>query len=265
MKENYYKSKTLRVEELKHFPFESFADYQHAITTGKILDTPIAMDMARQWIMQSQDSPKFWRVFSYSLMILALSSIPFFLATTFITQNLWLLLFIPLSLIVFLSGSPMGRRVFPIHYLLIIGFVIAWIITGRFPNWIYWFPILMIYLSLNQLYSGSAKTVRNIVLKNEEVLCLFWKYHWMDLMFADGTRYSQRSYEHDGKFEFYEDIDKEWKDYIEEKHNTSKKEEVEIEGNTYSDKPHCPKCLRELDYNANFCRHCGSKVTKEDD
>lgn len=215
--ENYYTKKITKVEDLKHFPFSSFQTFKEALKDGTVVDIPIAMDMARSWLTNAENSPIFWRSFSTFLMFVPYLVMIFYLVATFWLSNFWLLLFIPLSIIVTFTGSPAARRLLPIHYILIVAFVLMWVIGGKFPDLVYWLPILIIFLSLNQLYSGSAKVAREAVIHDEKTLCLFWKWHWMDIVLKSGDTYSQRSTQTLGQTFYHEDIDKEWKEYCEQR------------------------------------------------
>lgn len=217
MEENYYIKKTTRVEDLKHFPFASFKEFEKAVQDRKVLDLPIAMDMARSWLTNSSESPAFWRNSSYALMFLPYLIIIFYLIAVFWLSNWWLLLFIPLSIIVTFTGSPAARRMLPIHYILGVIFILMWVIGGKFPDLVYWLPILLIYLSLSQLYNGSAKIAREAVLHDEKTLCLFWKWNWMSVVLSTGVTYSQRNVEERNQYTNYDDIDAEWKEYYERK------------------------------------------------
>lgn len=212
---NYFAQKTAKVEDLRHFPFSSFKEFKSAVSDGTVVDIGVAMDKARNWVMESKDSPPFWRILSYILVWIPFFFILFYFVAAFILPNYWLIPYALVPLLIFFTGSPIGRRIFPVHYLLIIIFLIAWFITGNFPDLIYWLPLVIEYLILNQLYSGSAGIAQEAIVNDEKTLCLFWKWGAFDLLLADGTRHLQRWVEKDGQTIRYKDIEEEWEEYYE--------------------------------------------------
>lgn len=212
---NYFKEETIKTEDLKHFPYGDFEEFKKAVKEGEIIDFGIAMDYARKWVTGSNDAPKGWMYLSNFLMLVPYLFVVFYIVMAFVLKNYWLL---PYSIVPFVFqffANPLGRKVFKIHYYFIAIYVIAAIFIQDLRSLIYWFPLVLVYLSLNQLYGGSAQIVRENLTKNERLLCLFWK--WWDLVIysKDDTKLSQRYYEKGDKTNYYDDVDKEWKEYIE--------------------------------------------------
>lgn len=222
-KNNYYNIETTKVEELKHFPYETFTEFQKNVQD---INIGVAMDHARNWVSRSSDSPAASRNFS-SLMMMYIFLLPlFYLIYAIATLSFYPLLYLVVSLFVAITGSPMARRVGKTHYLVVGLYLLIWIFSGSFPSTVFWLPILVQYLTLNKLYKGSAKIVRKVIVVNEKILCLFWKWYDLSLTTKDGVSYSQRDVLVNGEINSYKDIQEEWKEYYEYK---SKQRETQNE------------------------------------
>lgn len=225
MSKNYFEEKTDKVEELKHFPFKNFEEFKEAVKTGEIMDFGIAMDRAREWVTRGVSAPKGWMYVSTFLIFFPWLLVGFYIVMAFITGNFWLLPYSIIPIIFMFFANPIGRKAFKIHYY----FIGAYIILGFFINelWslIYWLPLVLEYLALNQLYGGSAQIVRENLPKKEHLLAYFWK--WGDLtIYTKSGVYTQR-YENKGEINtfsdnhYYVDIEKEWKEYVDKNLTTS--------------------------------------------
>ncbi len=216
---NYFLDKTNKVSGLVHFPYDSFSDFQQAIKSGEIIDIGIPMDRARSWAMEGKSAPKLQQILKIILAITLFVLPVFYIVSAFVMHNYWLLPFALIPLIVSFTGSPMARRMFPFHWLLLIGLGIMWLISGDFPHAIYWLPIFLQYKSLDYLYKNSAQLVRQRIQEDEELLCLFWKHWGITIFMKNGDEYDQRSKKIAGLFSHYEDVQKEWEKALEERKN----------------------------------------------
>ncbi len=219
---NYFTEQTNIVEDLQHFPYSDFNEFKIAVKEGEILDCGIAMDYARKWITGSSDAPSGWRNFSNLLMLFPYLLIIFYFVLAFWIKNYWLIPYSIVPVIFTFFANPMGRKAFKIHYYFIAIYVIAALFIKDLWSLMYWFPLVLIYLSLNQLYEGSAQIVRENLVKNEKLLCLFWKWWDMVIYLKDGTKLSQRYREKNGNTDYYEDIDKDWEEYVNQNIGSSK-------------------------------------------
>lgn len=212
---NYFGEKTKSIKNLKHFPYDTFDDFKSAINDKTVVDIAIPMDRAREWIMKSQDVPKKESTM-ISLTMLVLYLVPiFYLVMPFIFGNYWLLLLIFVSIIVLFTGSPMARRVFPFHWIFLGILGIMWVVGKKFPDFIYWLPILIQYKLLDFLYKGSANYSRSQILRKESALIWFWKWGEISLIYSGGSEYSQRFVKDTDGYHPYDDINSEWKEFIE--------------------------------------------------
>lgn len=211
---NYYLNKTTEVKDLMHFPYKSLEAFQEAIKTGEVVDIGVAMDHARSWAMQATIAPKLQKVFKNIIMLFFVVLPFFYIGAAFFMKNYWLIPFALVPALVFFTGSPMARKMFPLHWILLIGLGAFWLISGSFPHPIYWLPILAEYKGFDYLYKDSASLVRQYVQKDENTLILFWKHFDLTLYLKDGGSRSQRGEEKDGKYTHYEDVQEEWKEYL---------------------------------------------------
>lgn len=212
---NYFKKETTTVEELMHFPFNSFKDFQSAVKNGEVIDIEVQMDHARKWAMQSKDAPKNQRVLKEVLMITCSLLLPiFYIIIAFFTKNYWLLPYSLVPLAVFFVGNPITRKAFPLHWILLTGFIVLWLFSGSFPSLIYWLPILIEYKILDYIYRGSAQLIREFVIKDEKTLILFWKYFYLGIYLKNGERHLQSGVEKNGEFSFNEDVRNESKMHL---------------------------------------------------
>lgn len=210
---NYYEEKTNKVKNLKHFPCESIDVFQKAVEQGVIIDISIAMDIARKWVMETNKSTPFQRYSRALLSLLPFILTLFYIIAAFVLHNYWLILYSLLPIIVAFTGSPIARKIIPLHFVILGLFILIWALTGNL-SMIYWVPIVAQYLALDYMYKGSTNIVRKMLLMDEDTLCYFWKWNHMSLYFNNGGIYSQNYQEVDGKTNYYEDMTKEWKDYI---------------------------------------------------
>lgn len=211
---NYFDDQTKKVNDLKYFPFPSFEKFQQAIKDKEVLDIGVPMDYARKWAMEAATAPKFQRAVKYVLMLIAIAIPVFYWIMAFVMGNYWLLLYSLVPVVVFFTGSPIARKVFPLHWVLIIIFVLLWFFTGGFPSWIYWLPVAVQLFVMNYLYKSSAQLVRKIVQQDEETLSLFWKWWDLVLVLDNGEEHSQRSLKQGSQYVHHEDVQQEWEEFI---------------------------------------------------
>jgi len=230
---NYYLEESKNVAELKHFPYKSFSDFQASVFNESIVDIGVPMDLARNWVTRSNDSPSFWRNLYLILMMYVFCLPVFYLLYGIVKFDISAVLYILVSIFVAFTGSPFVRKIFKSHYYVIGFYLLIWLINGALPNIIFWFPILCQYIALNQIYKGSAGIVREVVTKNESVLCLFWKWWDLQICLKDGSVLTQRDCRINDKTTFYEDISEEWKEYCDLK---SKKSDLDKPSDINSEK-----------------------------
>lgn len=212
---NYFEKETTTVTSLMHFPYSSFSDFQKAISKGEIVDIGIPMDHARSWAMQANNAPKTQQIIKIILMV-AMFLLPlFYIVSAFVIHNYWLILFAVVPFVVSFTGSPMARRIMPVHWLLIIGLGLTWFISGNFPHPIYWLPIFLQYKVFDYLYKNSAQLVRQVIQQDQELLCLFWKHWGLTLYTKDGDEHDQRFVKKNGQTEHFDDVQEEWEAYLE--------------------------------------------------
>lgn len=220
---NYYDEISDKVELLWHFPYPNFSAFKEAVEKGEVVNTGIPMDYARQWVTQGVSAPKGWMIFSNILLVLPYLLTIFYIVTAFTSRNYWLILYSVVPIIFMFFFNPLARRAFKMHYYFIGIYVLVGIFIKSLWEPIYWLPLVVDYLALNQLYEGSAQLVRENLHKNEKLLCWFWKRGNLQIELKDGSKWADRYVERDGKTEFYGDVDKEWREYIDkqDKNNTS--------------------------------------------
>lgn len=211
---NYFQNKTDSVRELMHFPYSTFTAFQQAVVSGEVVDMGIAMDHARSWAMQAEDAPRGQMILKYLLMTSFLLMPIFYIIAAFFMNNYWLIPYALVPVLVFFTGSPIARKVFPLHWILLAGLGILWLVSGNFPHPIYWLPILIEYKGFDYLYRGSAQLVREQIPKSEKTLILFWKHWDLTLYLKNGEKHSQRGIEKDGKYSFNQDVQDEWEAYL---------------------------------------------------
>ena len=210
---NYFAQKIQRVEHLKHFPYDSFVDFQEAVQQQKT-KTSVRMDIARQWLM-STDSPG-----NIALWMKLLSFVPFlcsafYFVLAFTLHDYWLILYSLFPIFMFFTANPLAKK--SGSYLIIGVLVVAfWFIrgVGFIPPFLYWIPLLLTYIVMRQMYEGAADTAEKIIMKNEKALCFFWQ--WSGVLIQKGdTIYAQKHYEKDSQMHYYQDIKTEWEKYTE--------------------------------------------------
>lgn len=210
---NYYEKKINKIEELKYFPFSSFKQFQDAVKNGDIKDIGIAMDIARRWVMETTKSTPFQRNSRNLLFLLPFILTLYYLISAFTIPNYWLIPYSLLPIIVAFTGSPIARKVFPLHIIIFGIFILVWAFTGNLSA-IYWVPIIIQYLALEYMYKGSTQIIRELLTKDEETLCFFWRWRHMTLYLKNGEAWNQDYMEVGGQTQYYEDMQKEWKEYI---------------------------------------------------
>lgn len=269
VEDNYFINNSPTVDKIKHFPYKSFAEFKENISNQSIVGISVPMDYARNWITQSSESPIFWHNLYLGLMAYIFCLPIFYILFGIFTLDLSAIIYTIIAVVVAFTGSPFAMKVFKVHYLIIGIYLVVWLISGSFPGTIYWLPILFQYFAFNQLYKGSASIVRGIMIENEKVLCLFWKWYDARLLLKDGNEYSQRGVEKNGKFEPNEDVQKEWEQYykyISEKKlekNATLKKSKNIDNNEENPEPtsnKCNKCGSLKIEDASFCTNCGQKI-----
>jgi hypothetical protein len=260
IKDNYFLDKALSVDTIKHFPFKSFSEFKESVTNQSVAGISVPMDYARNWVTQSSESPRFWHNLYLALMVYVFCLPIFYVLFGIITLDLSAIMYILVALVVAFTGSPFAMKVFKAHYLVIGFYLVVWLVSGSFPRTIYWLPVLFQYFAFNQLYKGSASIVRGLMVENEKILCLFWKWNDASIVLNDGTEYSQRGVTKNGKFEINEDIQKEWEEYYKFKseknkhvNETSKKETKSVA------EEKCSNCGLIKTKGAVFCNNCGQK------
>lgn len=211
---NYYEEISDKVELLWHFPYPEFNAFKEAVEKGEVVNTGIPMDYARQWVTQGADAPKGWMILSNILLTFPYLLTIFYIVTAFINRNYWLILYSIIPIIFMFFFNPLARRAFKMHYYFIGIYILAGIFIKSLWEPIYWLPLVVDYLALNQLYEGSAQLVRENLHKNEKLLCWFWKRGNLQIELKDGSKWADRYIEKDGKTNFYEDVDREWKEYF---------------------------------------------------
>lgn len=214
---NYFQDNTETVAELKHFPFSTFQDYKESLGKGEIVDIGVPMDHARKWAMESSYAPKLQAIIKLVLTVCIYLLPIFYIVMAFVLHNYWLAPFALLPLIIFATGSPMARKMVPLHWILLGVLILWWLTSGVIPHFIYWLPLVLEYKVLDYLYKDSAKLVRQIAQKDEITLVLFWKWWDLGLVFKNGEEWSQRSKKTLNNFEYYDDIQVEWESYLEQK------------------------------------------------
>lgn len=212
---NYFETETKGVSDLMQFPYSNFKQFQTAIKEGDIVDIALPMDKTRTWLMEGKNAPKSAQLLA-QLIIYSIFFLPvFYIIAAFVIGNYWLIPFAIIPVLVIFLGTPIARKTLPFHWILFIGLLIMWWIGDSFPDPIYWLPIILEYKGLDYLYKGSASIARQQVQKDEILLCVFWKYWGLTLIYKDGKELSQDYSRINNKITHNEDVKKEWVEFVE--------------------------------------------------
>ncbi len=215
--DNYFIKETNSITKLKHFPYDSFDKFTSDVQEGKII-LGIARDYAKQWLHEGENVPTFPKIAANILILFPFLLALFFLVAAF-SKSLWLLVLTPFVPIwTYWLGNPTAGKFHggnSILTLTVLGGVITFFMEYNFIFYYILLPIIIGVFSIRYLFSLGVKTVKKEMMKNEKLVCHFWKMGGLNLQFSNGDNYSQRTKTVNGITKHYEDVDREWKEYIE--------------------------------------------------
>ena len=184
--------KPKRVEELKNFPFKTFAELKKATTEG-VANVGIDRGVALQWAQNGIYSSSWLRT-----QALILAFLPFIAAIGFViyaiaTKSWLLLLALPVLLICFFIFHPSSAMMFGFIRSGLIGLVfvgLAWsLISG-----ISWLTALTLALAIiwyaqRTIYRKAVNGLTLAVLEHEDLLCLLWGGRALNIRFYNANSY----------------------------------------------------------------------------
>lgn len=213
--DNYFAKKITKVENLKHFHHKSFSEFQQAVKGNKtIID--VRMDISREWLL-SDNVPRniqMWMIFVS--WVPALCTI-FYLVSAFVINDLWLLLYSLIPILMLLTCTPIPRKLFKTYWILGALLLIFWYLRGFgfTPPLIYSIPLVFVLFAILQLYEGAAGLVKKIIMEDEKALCFFWKNSALVLhMNHINTVLTQDYIKHKSTTIYWKDIKKDKEEYI---------------------------------------------------
>lgn len=200
--------KPKRVEELKNFPFKTFAELKKATTEG-VASVGIDRGVALQWAQNGIYSSSWLRT-----QALILAFLPFIAAIGFIiyaiaTKSWLLLLALPVLLICFFIFHPSSAMIFGFIRSGLIGLVLiglAWsLISG-----ISWLTALTLALAIiwyaqRTIYRKAVNGLTTAVLEHEDLLCLLWSGRALNIRFYNGNSFWSDWKTEDGQSVHYDD------------------------------------------------------------
>jgi len=200
--------KPRRVEELKNFPFESFADFKKAMIEG-IINIGVDRGIALQWIENGIYSPRWQRTqvlfLSYLTFIIPISLIIY----AVVTETWFLLLTLPILLISFFIFHP-GYAVLlgPIRsgFIALVFVGLGWsLIKGT--GWLIVFTssLAALWYVQHTIYSKVGGALISAATEHEDLLCLLWKSRALNIKFYNGDSYWVDWKIEDGKNIHYND------------------------------------------------------------
>lgn len=200
--------KPKRVEELKNFPFKTFAELKKATTEG-VANVGIDRGVALQWAQNGIYSSSWLRA-----QALILAFLPFVAAIGFViyaiaTKSWLLLLALPVLLICFFIFHPSSAMMLGFIRSGLIGLVfvgLAWsLISG-----ISWLTALTLVLAIiwyaqRTIYRKAVNGLTLAVLEHEDLLCLLWGGRALNIRFYNGNSYWSDWKTEDGQSVHYDD------------------------------------------------------------
>lgn len=200
--------KPKRVEELKNFPFKTFAELKKATTEG-IANVGIDRGVALQWAQNGIYSSSWLRT-----QVLFLAFLPFLAAIGFVvyaimTKSWLLLLALPVLLICFFVFHPSSAMIFGFIRSGLIGLIflgLAWgLVSGI--GWLTALALTLapIWYAQRTIYRKAVNGLTFAVLEHEDLLCLLWGVRALNVRFYNGNSYWSDWKTEDGQNVHYDD------------------------------------------------------------
>jgi len=196
--EKEQEQKPKRVEELEHFPFESFDELKKRVNEG-VANLGVDRSVALQWIQNGVHSTGWQR--TQALFLASLTFIvPIGLIVYIVITKTWLLLLaLPLLLIGFFIFHPSQAMMLgPIRSGLIL-LTFGGLIWG-FVNGIGW---LTAYAQ-RTIYRKAVDGLLRAVIQHEDLLCILWSGNALNVTMYNGDSYWSRWKTEGGKNTHYE-------------------------------------------------------------
>ena len=200
--------KPKRVEELKNFPFKTFAELKKATTEG-VANVGIDRGVALQWAQNGIYSSSWLRTQGLILAFLPFIAAIGFIIYAIVTKSWLLLLALPVLLICFFIFHPSSAMMFGFIRSGLIGLVfvgLAWsLISG-----ISWLTALTLALAIiwyaqRTIYRKAVNGLTFAVLEHEDLLCLLWGGRALNIRFYNGNSYWSDWKTEDGQSVHYDD------------------------------------------------------------
>ena len=196
------------VEELKHFPFGTFAEFKKATMEG-VANVGVDRGVALQWAQNGIYSSKWLRV-----QALLLALLPFVAAVGFviyaIASKSWLLLLaLPVLLIAFFIFHPSSAMIFGAIRSGLIGLSFVGLVWG-FLSSIPWMAALsltlvVIWFAQRSIYRKAIDGLIRATAEHEDLLCLLWPGRALNVQFYNGNSYWSDWKTEDGQSVHYDD------------------------------------------------------------
>jgi hypothetical protein len=205
--EKEQEQKPKRVEELEHFPFESFDELKKRVNEG-VANLGVDRSVALQWIQNGVHSTGWQR--TQALFLASLTFIvPIGLIVYIVITKTWLLLLaLPLLLIGFFIFHPSQAMMLgPIRSGLIL-LTFGGLIWG-FVNGIGWLTALTLSLAIlwyaqRTIYRKAVDGLLRAVIQHEDLLCILWSGNALNVTMYNGDSYWSRWKTEGGKNTHYE-------------------------------------------------------------
>ena len=200
--------KPKRVEELKNFPFKTFAELKEATTEG-VANIGIDRGVALQWAQNGIYSSSWLRTQALFLAFLPFIAAIGFVVYAIMTKSWLLLLALPVLLICFFVFHPSSAMIFGFIRSGLIGLVFIGLAWGLISG-IGWLTALTITLALiwyaqRTIYRKAVNGLTLAVLEHEDLLCLLWGGRALNVRFYNGNSYWSDWKTEDGQNVHYDD------------------------------------------------------------
>ncbi len=197
-----------QVEELDHFPFDSFREFREGRAQGVYLtiDHAIALD----WISQrGYHSPKGARNYATALALIPYLAFLGFIGFSIVTGAWIQLLWIPVIIVAFFIFHPSGRMMWgPIRSALI-ALVIIGLVYSLFsgPTWLAALTLTLtaLWYVQKKLYAHAIRSAVQAMDRHEDLLCHLWQGGHVSVILPNGNRYWVFGKDEDGESTHYED------------------------------------------------------------
>lgn len=188
--------KIKRVEELEHFPFKNFDEFKKQITEG-LANITVDRSVALNWVQNGIYSSAWQRWYALFLASFTFTVPIGFIAYTVITKTWILLLALPLLLVGFLIFHPnqamMLGKIRSGLILLTFGGLVWGLVSGI--GWLTALNLSLVILWYVQraIYNKAVNGMIRAVMQHEDLLCILWNSHALNVYMQNGDSYRLRN------------------------------------------------------------------------